>query len=236
MNMETTLFVSHDYAAEAEAASTSFGTQSYGVHVKFSRAEIRCVAARENIFAEGDAARAFFEIKEGAVMILRNLPGGRRQILNFAGPRQFIGLTAGAEHDCAAVALRDTTFARHDRLQGSQSSTAGVDLAKIMYEEIHRLRDLATALGRKTALERLAGFLLTMIDHEAEAPINLALPVSRQEIADHLGLVIETVCRNITALKRRGIIGINGNFGLAIYDIEALRQIAGNGSVWAAAG
>jgi len=87
------------------------------------------------------------------------------------------------------------------------------------------LRDLATLLGRKTALERIASFLVDMIDDGAEASSRLDMPVTRQEIADYLGLVIETVCRNFAILKRRGIIASIGRDDFRILDLDALRQI-----------
>jgi hypothetical protein len=115
-----------------------------------------------------------------------------------------------------------------DRRRGRTSPSRGVRLTAAMFHEIHRPRDLATSLGRKTAAERLAGFLLAMTpdDADGEAPIELILPVSRPEIADHVGLVVETVCRNLTLLKRKGFIRVEGNFGLTILDPGALRRIA----------
>ncbi len=226
--MESGLMISREFAVDTPAARTRFETRRRDNLLKFPVPETAKFVSRDEIFAAGEAATEFFQIVEGVVMVLRHLPGGRRQILDIAGRGRFIGLTAGGDHDCTAVALRETMVFRHPRY-GAQAPTLSnaADLPKIMCEEIHRLRDLATSLGRKTAVERLAGFLVAMIDDGADdGPVSMILPVSRQEIADHLGLVIETVCRNLTALKRRGFIRVDGNFGMTVDDPEALRLIA----------
>jgi CRP/FNR family transcriptional regulator len=213
--------------AKAALGASSPGTRPNGGLLEFPAPEWLGFAAREKIFSQGEPALEVFQIARGAVMILRSLSGGRRQILDIAGPGRLIGLTGGGAHDCSAVALRDSAVLCHDRCR-ARKAFQGVDFVAALYDEIHRLRDLATALGRKTALERLAGFLCAMIGEAADgrAPVEMVLPVSRQEIADHLGLVIETVCRNFTQMKRRGLIRIEGNYGLTLLDPAALRQIA----------
>ena len=182
-------------------------------------------AAQQAIFIAGDPADQLFEIESGAVMVLRLLPDGRRQILDIAGPGRLIGLTAGAVQDCSAIALRPTRVRRVSDAAGPQNA----DVLRAMFAEIHRLRDLATALGRKTASERIAGFLISLTQGGASR-FKLHLPVSRQEIADHLGLAIETVCRNFKAFERRGLIEIDGFYGVTILDDPALRGIAEGGA------
>jgi CRP/FNR family transcriptional regulator len=225
--MESGLSISTALYAEAAVATASPGRRSNGRLLEFPAPEWRHFAAREKIFSEGEAVGEVFQITQGAVMILRTLSEGRRQILDIAGPGRIIGLAGGGVHDCSAVALRDVSVLCHERCR-LRNAFHGVDFTAAMFAEIHRLRDLATALGRKTALERLSGFLLATVGEGAvgRAPVDLVLAVSRQEIADHLGLVIETVCRNFTQLKRRGLIRIDGNYGLTLLDPAALRQIA----------
>jgi CRP/FNR family transcriptional regulator len=95
-----------------------------------------------------------------------------------------------------------------------------------MYDEIHRLRDLATALGRKTAIERLASFLVALLDDNDASQVEIDLPVSRPEIADYLGLALETVCRNLTVLKGKNLVRIGRGKRLTFLDLPALKQIA----------
>jgi len=179
--------------------------------------EPRRLMAGEALFVVGDAATHSFRILDGAMMILRRLPGGRRQILDIGRRGRTIGFNASDRHDCDAIALAPTIVA--------SLGQARIDQSAAMLAEIARLRDLATLLGRKTALERIASFLVDMIDDGAEASSRLDMPVTRQEIADYLGLVIETVCRNFAILKRRGIIASIGRDDFRILDLDALRQI-----------
>lgn len=225
--MESALSIAPAYSLEAAVSKVSPERRPSGRVLEFPAPEWRHFAARNKIFTEGDVAGEVFQITQGAVMIVRSLSEGRRQILDIAGPGRFIGLTGGRVHDCTAVALRDASVLCHERCR-LRNAFHGVDFTAVMFDEIQRLRDLATALGRKTALERLAGFMLALFDEGADgaAPVEVILPVSRQEIADHLGLVIETVCRNLTQLKRRGLIRTDGNYGLVILDPAGLRQIA----------
>ncbi|MGO9432499.1 helix-turn-helix domain-containing protein [Rhodoblastus sp.] len=224
--MKSGLSISPLLAVEAALAKASFELPPTSKLIKFPVPELRRFAAREAIFSQGEPAGEVFQIAQGAVMVLRELSGGRRQILDIAGPGRFIGLTRGAAHDCSAVALRDAAVDCHDRRR-AHDAFHGVDFTAAMFDEIHRLRDLATSLGRKTAIERLAGFFLATIggETEAEEPVELMLPVSRQEIADHLGMVVETVCRNFSLLKRQGLIRVEGKYGLTLLDPAALRQI-----------
>ncbi len=151
-------------------------------------------------------------------MVLRNLPGDRRQILDIAGPGRTIGFSAGGFHDCDAVAISPALVVPLGK--------AGMNQSAAMLAEIARLRDLATLLGRKTAIERLATFLLQMMGEDFETGRRLEMRLSRQEIADYLGVVIETVSRNFVALKKRGALRRVGREDVVILDIAMLRRIA----------
>lgn len=160
-------------------------------------------------------------------MVFRSLPGDRRQILDIAGPGRTIGFSAGGLHDCDAVAISPAVVVPLDE--------AGMDQSAAMLAEIARLRDLATLLGRKTAIERLATFLLQMMGDDFETGRRLAMRVSRLEIADYLGVVTETVSRNFVALKRLGALKRAGREDVVILDIPMLRRIA-EGSEWQSGG
>ena len=196
--------------------------------IRFPTSNLRRYAARDSIFAEGEASTNIFEILQGAVMVLRKLSGARRQILDIAGDGRFIGLTARETHDCSAVALKETLVYLH----ASGRNDAGPNCALLttaMYDEIHRLRDLATTLGRKTAEERLASFLVALLGDSSAPSVEVNLAVSRPEIADHLGLALETVSRNFTALSGKNVIRMGRGARLTILDPPALRQIADKG-------
>ncbi len=151
-------------------------------------------------------------------MILRELSRGQRQIVDIAGPGRVVGFCAGERHDCTAVTLTSCVVRARARQPGAEDA--------FMLAEIQRLRDLATLLGRKTAMERLATFLIEMIGDDFDFDKPLDFPFCRQEIADYLGLVIETVSRNFVALRRRGVIEPANRESVYIRDACALRLIA----------
>jgi len=222
--MEAGLAISPAQGAEAGGAFGSFRARTKAPSRAVLASNMRRFAPHEAVFREGDMASALYQVTQGAVMVLRTLSGGRRQILDIAGPGRLIGLTSAKTHDCSAIALKGVVVEICDIEKNAPRH--GRHLATAMFDEIHRLRDLATALGRKTAAERLASFLFALTGDDAASPVEMVLPVSRQEIADHLGLAIETVCRNFTMMKRKGLVQLEGNYGLTICDLDALRQIA----------
>ncbi|HUO53566.1 MAG TPA: helix-turn-helix domain-containing protein [Rhodoblastus sp.] len=176
------------------------------------------LARGDVLFAVGARARGPFRLLEGTFMISRTLPGARRQILDIAGPGRLIGFCAGARQDCDAVALTPAKVL--------PLGAAGSAQSEAMLAEIARLRDLAALLGRKTAIERLATFLLQMMGEDFRAGGRLEMPVSRQDIADHLGLVTETVSRNFLALKELGALKRAGREDVIILDIALLQKLA----------
>ena len=159
-------------------------------------------------------------------MVLRQLPGNRRQILDIAGPGRFVGITPAERHDCTAVAVANSVIYSLDRRAVDNKPAHGEQLTTAMAAEILRLRELATLLGRKTAIERLASFLVEMAGRSKTGSCDIWLPLSRQEIADYLGLTNETVSRNFTTLKRRGVIETFGQSEVRIVRPEILKKIA----------
>ncbi|MBB4199825.1 hypothetical protein CCR94_23060 [Rhodoblastus sphagnicola] len=189
-----------------------------GQRVFTARRHLICLNDNQPLFVEGDPAHLLFTVVSGGLMILRQMADGRRQIVDIAGPGRSVGFTAGGRHDCAAVALVPSEVAARERHPGQDDAQ--------MLAEIHRLRDLALLLGRKTAIERLATFLLEMMGEDFDQSQPLDFPVWRQDIADYLGLALETVCRNFVALKKRGLIAPANRESVHILDIDGLRRIA----------
>ncbi len=180
---------------------------------------------RHALFSEGDPADEVFEVVKGAVMVMRSLSGGRRQILDVVGPGHMVGFTARSTHECTAVALMSTQVIAFNRRDALGRRQGGRDFSVVVLAEVDRLRRLASLLGRKTAIERLATFLAGLLD-DGDGPQLVELLLSRQEIADHLGLVLETVSRGLFALKERGVIARPGRARVMVLDCPALRRIA----------
>ncbi len=188
--------------------------------------QVRRFAPGGVLFAEGDAASEIHELAQGAAMISRRLPDGRRQIVDIVGPGRLFGFTAAERHDCAALALSAAVVCSLDRRAAQRDPQIADRIVRAMIAEIHRLRDLALLLGCKTAIERVASFFVDLIGDDAESSSEVRLPVSRAEMAGYLGLTIETVCRNITLLKRDGLITADSRDAFTIVDRAALRRIA----------
>jgi CRP/FNR family transcriptional regulator, nitrogen fixation regulation protein len=164
----------------------------------------------EEIFAEGDRAGFFYKVVSGAVRTSKLLSDGRRQIDAFHLPGDMFGIEAGDEHRFSAEAVGEATVVAYRRCSLDVLATAEGAFARqvvaAMMRSLERAQNHMLLLGRKSALEKIATFLLDLSARMEEDAIEL--PMSRMDIADHLGLTIETVSRSLTQLERRRIIEV----------------------------
>ena len=189
----------------------------------------RSLAKDEEIFAEGDRAAFFYKVVSGAVRTSKLLSDGRRQIDAFHLPGDFFGIESGDEHRFSAEALGDTTVIAYrrcglDALALSDAAFARQIVAAMM-RSLERAQEHMLLLGRKTAMEKIATFLLDLSSRLPDSG-HVDLPMSRTDIADHLGLTIETVSRSLTQLERQGIIGLPSHRrSIVLRDKAALRRL-----------
>ncbi|HZH12362.1 MAG TPA: helix-turn-helix domain-containing protein [Microvirga sp.] len=189
----------------------------------------RTVAKDEEIFAEGDRAAYFYKVVSGAVRTFKLLSDGRRQIDAFHLPGDIFGLESGEEHRFSAEALGDVTIIAYRRcslevLATRDQSFANQVIASVM-RSLERAQDHMLLLGRKHALEKIATFLLVLSERLAEDG-HVDLPMSRIDIADHLGLTIETVSRSLTQLERQGVIKLPAHRrSIVLRDRAALQRL-----------
>jgi CRP/FNR family nitrogen fixation transcriptional regulator len=161
------------------------------------------------IFVEGEPCSVFYKVIYGTVRIGKLLADGRRQIDGFHFPGDVFGLESGQSHRFTAeavdkvmvVAYRRSTFG--DLVQSDPAFCE--QLMTSMMSSLDRAHDHMVLLGRKTALEKMASFLLEIADRRANAD-RAELSMQRTDIADHLGLTIETVSRTLTQMVRNGLI------------------------------
>ena len=185
----------------------------------------RSFTRNEEIFAEGDAAGCWFKVISGTVRICKLLVDGRRHIAEFFFAGDCFGLENTAERLFSAEAVGDVIVMRYPRLATERLIDDNPALARGLRDMT--LRDLANAqmrmlvLGRMSAPERVANFLLDMLERR-DATRALDLPMSRNDIADYLGLTIETVCRIMSAFKRAGAIDMPAPHRIEIRDRAAL--------------
>ncbi len=185
----------------------------------------------ETIFAEGDPANYSFKIMSGAVRLYKLLPDGRRQIAEFRLAGDFFGMEATSEYALTAEALCDAVVVRYarnrlDRLEDEQA-TLRRDLLNLLRRDLTAAQTHLIMLGRQTAKERIASFLVQLAERQNVVDNgSVEVPMGRQDMADYLGLTIETVCRAISDLKRARIIGIPDRHHIVVKSMDALQAVA----------
>jgi CRP-like cAMP-binding protein len=187
------------------------------------------LARGETLFYEGDAALYCFKVTAGAVRSCRVLADGRRHIAEFFLPGDFIALGAEDAHRFAAEAVTDAKLMRYPRHVIDEMTDAQPRLSRYLLDLLGRSLSAAQQqmllLGRKNAVERMASFLLTMADRASDGE-SVSLPMTRSDIADHLGLTTETVSRIFGQLKSQRVIQLNGASEVLVTDIGALEELA----------
>jgi len=169
----------------------------------------------QTVFGQEDMSLPLFSLVDGVIRLYKDLPDGRRQIVAFALPGDLLGMTTADRHGVSADTIGPVTVCRIARLPFSRFSADKLNLLRrineLVVRELNRARDHMVLLGRRSAEEKVATFLVDWRDRLAElreiADI-VPLPMSRQDIADYLGLTIETVSRTFTKLERDGVIAI----------------------------
>jgi CRP/FNR family nitrogen fixation transcriptional regulator len=165
------------------------------------------------IFGEAEPAEYLYQVVDGAVRSYKLLSDGRRQIGAFHLTGDIFGLETGGIHRFTTEAIVDTTVRLAKRVSlahvAERDATVARDLLNMTASNLQHAEDHMLLLGRKTALERVAAFLLEM-DRRLTAAGVMALPMCRRDIADYLGLTLETVSRALSVLHDKGILGFIG--------------------------
>ncbi|WP_176559954.1 helix-turn-helix domain-containing protein [Teichococcus rhizosphaerae] len=182
------------------------------------------------IYAEGSAIRQLYRVVSGAVRVCRMLPDGRRFIAQFALPGEVFGLDGVEEHRFSAEAVTEAVliaFARRD-LEAclDREPLAAQSWQAYTLEKLAAAQDRFILLGCRSATERVAHFLLDLAARARPGREGLALPMSRYDMADYLGLTAETVSRTLTLLRKAGMIAIEDNHRLHLLDTGRLMQAA----------
>ena len=189
--------------------------------------------AGQALFHEGDPNPFVFNVVEGAVKLYRLLPDGRRQITGFLFQGDFLGLGGRGPAKFTAESLTNVQTCRFRRADFDQllSAMPALEhrLVALAGDELMAAQEQIVLLGRKTAKERLASFFIRLLErqlHLGGPDDEVHLPMTRLDIADYLGLTIETVSRVITQLKTSGLIRLMPGNAIALPDIPALRSLA----------
>jgi CRP/FNR family transcriptional regulator len=186
----------------------------------------------QTLFGQGEPASSVYTVIEGTLRLSRLLPDGRRQVMGFALPGDFLGLALQDHCSVSAEALGPVRTCRFWRRDFAALTEAKPHLLQSLHEraghELALAQEQMLLLGRRTAEEKVAAFLLGLRDRYARtghSSVTVELPMGRQDMADYLGLTIETVSRMLTRLDRaHTILVVPG--GVRLVDVERLAQLA----------
>lgn len=189
------------------------------------------VPARTPLFHAGDVAHSVFTVTSGTLRLQRDLSDGRRQVIGFAVPGDFLGLAMEDHFGFSADTLTSVNLCRFDRAAFAKLAAEKPNLMGRLHDfashELGLAQEHMVVLGRRRAEERVAAFILRWRERMARltgASATLVLPMGRQDIADHLGLTIETVSRTLARWMRERII-LDVPDGIRILDQARLEDM-----------
>jgi cAMP-binding proteins - catabolite gene activator and regulatory subunit of cAMP-dependent protein kinases len=181
---------------------------------------------------QGEPRKHVYTVTRGALRLVRLSADGRRQVAGFAMPGDFVGLSGASTYQHDIEALAETEMCRFslDAMQrlGARYPHLQAKLLERACVELDSARDRMMALARMNPTERMADFLLKLAAQQARAGNpgpSIFLPMPRADIADHLGLTVETVSRCLTTLRTRGLIALPGTYRVEILDMAGLKAL-----------
>jgi CRP/FNR family nitrogen fixation transcriptional regulator len=190
-----------------------------GTRLQFSR--------NQEIYAQGEAAGFWYKVIAGTVRITKLRSDGRRHIAEFCLRGDAFGLDGAEERDFSAEAVEDTIVMRYPRAATEKLIDVNPAVARLIRDTT--LKTLAAAqgrlalLGRMTACERVASFLVELFERNDDEK-HIQLVMGRCDIADYLGLTVETVCRVLSDMKRRGVIEVTPH-SVTLLDLFTLKAM-----------
>lgn len=198
----------------------------------------RDFAPGQEIIGEAEPMSFVGSVVSGVVALHKTLEDGRRQMVGLLFASDFIGRPMRVVAPYEAVAVSDVRMClfQRSKFEGIMSSSQSLErrLLEMTLDELDAAREWMVLLGRKTARERVASFLMILAKRTsmlAKQPladgIGVELPLTREAIAEYLGLTIETVSRQFTVMRKEGLIDLVDRRSFVISDLEALAELAG---------
>lgn len=190
--------------------------------------------AGETIVLEGETLTFVGSLVVGCATLTRSMEDGRMQMVGLLLPSDFVGRPGRQTAPYEVVAATDVTLCLFDRaaFENMIARTPHVAqrLLEMSLDELDAARDWMLVLGRKTAREKVATLLASILRRApvSERPLRADLPLTREAMASYLGLTIETVSRQMTGLRKEGVIGLEGKRGVMCDDLAALLAEAGD--------
>ena len=190
------------------------------------------LAPGQTLFDEGDSVKYVFNVLTGTLRLHKLLPDGQRQITGFGLRGDFLGLSAEGCHPYSAEAVSQVELCRFLMREMRDLFSHFTELERRLLamreEELITAQDRMVTLGRRNPIEKISAFLLEFSHRQerwGQAPTPLTLAMTRGDIADYLGLTVETVSRTFTRLKSDGIIALPEATRVELIDRERLNDI-----------
>ena len=193
----------------------------------------RVIPAKTPLFHQGDRASHIYRVNSGVVMIYRLLEDSQRQITGFCTAGDFIGLSPDGIHHDTAITVATSNVAGLTLSDVKANPALQTELFNQTCYQLEDAQNMMITLSKKSAGEKVAAFLVMLAsrkkrtEHIQKNKINVNLPMSRLDIADYLGLTIETVSRRLTELKSNGIIELPSRHTAKICKYHQLQSLAG---------
>ena len=195
----------------------------------------KTIPAGQTITWRGDPLSHFSSIVSGIATLNRTLEDGRTQMVGLLMPSDFIGRPGRAEAEFDVTAITDVTLCRFERRPFETLVEEVPHVSQRMMEmaldELSAAREWMVLLGRKTAREKLATFLEMIVRRTTvpgQAVDQHALPLTREQIADFLGLTLETISRQLSALRKDGVLEFRDRRNFVVTDLAALQAATGD--------
>jgi CRP/FNR family transcriptional regulator, anaerobic regulatory protein len=199
----------------------------------------RSFQAGQPVIWSGDAMDFVASVVTGIATLTQTMEDGRRQMVGLLLPSDFVGRPGRPQAAYDVTAATDMVMCcfRKKPFEAMMAKTPHVArrLLDMTLDELDAAREWMLILGRKTARERIASFFVILARREAALQVRqprgevvIDLPLTREDMADYLGLTLETVSRQVSALKRDGLIELVGKRGVTIRDLQALQKAAGD--------
>jgi CRP/FNR family transcriptional regulator, anaerobic regulatory protein len=205
-----------------------------GLQSVFSRQPVEKYSAGAAIFWQGDPAAHVFEVVEGVLRIFKILSDGRRVITGFHYAGDLIGVSLRDRYLYSAEAVTPAKVRRFARNRFQSEIAGSPELRPQLFarlcDEMAAAQDQMVLLARKNAEERVCSFLLSIVDRtgdDNDPQPTIELPMTRLDMADYLGLTIETVSRTMTKLTGRRVISPCSRHSVVVRDLKQLAALAG---------
>jgi CRP/FNR family transcriptional regulator len=198
----------------------------------------RSFQAGQTVIWSGDRMDFVASVVSGIATLTQTMEDGRRQMVGLLLPSDFVGRPgrSTAAYDVTATTDLVMCCFRKKPFEELILSTPHISqrLLEMTLDELDAAREWMLLLGRKTAREKIASLLAIIarrdvsLNPRAKGPIVFDLPLTREEMADYLGLTLETVSRQVSALRRDGVISLEGKRHVTVNDFDRLLEIAGD--------